>query len=165
MSKRNLLIADVIERYNATAGVDPDDVIEWGLGPVTDADVSSATTNATIAGDLKTATEPWTSAEADVIRDYLVGIARGRRPRYRLEALDEVTGSGELRERWALVHDEDGVADNWAQAIAEFRRYTKLAGPTIPSIPGLGPVKRSRQAARIGISKRELQRRRRGPVR
>jgi hypothetical protein len=164
VTARHLRAADVLELYEQTTGGDPDGLIPWGLGPAIPGDLEEAVVRANAAGDLRRPDEPWSQTEANVIRDYMVGLVGARRPLYRVVMVAEFNRDEEIiqdRARLALVYDEDGVADNWQAALAKFRRDSNAMARVLPRVEGMGPTTVSRTAARLSMNKRSLQRRRR----
>lgn len=162
---RRMHVPDVLRLYEQTAGGSAGSVVPWGLGPADEDDVRSAAETAFEAGEVRDPEGPWSTKEGSVIRDYLVGLVRARRPRYRVAFVAEIDATSGFPRgdppRIALVYDEDGVDDTFDAGAAQLRRLTKGTGPVVPAaVPGLGSTTVSRQAARLGMSKRTLQRRR-----
>lgn len=131
--------AAIIERFEQEAG--------WlGLGSISEEDVATAAVRAGYV-------EPFDPANAPRLIDELRGILTQRRPAYRIQSLDD----GEI----ALIFDPRGGLRNRPTMERLFHRMVKDAATNesllLMRVEGV-PV--DRQAARQGISKRELQLRR-----
>lgn len=114
MTRRTYRAAGVIEQYRSRIGDAPGR--NPGLGPVTEADLDEAI-------ELVGATvEPWTKAVVDKLDYALEGIVRRRRPRYRVEWIR----ASDSRSTLALVHDPEGLLDNFKAASASFKRRADL---------------------------------------
>ena len=136
--KDRLTRAAIVQRFEQEAG--------W-LGSVSEEDVAQAAVRAGCV-------EPFLPADMPRLIDELRGIVRVRTPAYRIASLSD----GSI----ALVFDPKGGLQNYQQEARLFRRMVREATDNesllLMRVEG---VSVDRQAARQGISRRELQLRRR----